>query len=42
MRFVVAITAASGAIYARLTIERLLASPCAITSRSCAAATPAR
>ena len=28
MRFVVAITAASGAIYARLTIERLLASPC--------------
>ena len=28
MKIVVAITAASGAIYARLTIERLLASPC--------------
>ena len=41
MRFVVAITAASGAIYARLTIERLLASPC-VSEISCAAATPAR
>ena len=34
MRFVVAITAASGAIYARLTIERLLASPCVSESGS--------